>query len=357
MLSYFTFFEEKLSPRLWNLWPQIHSCLTEFAIESWPAVLVPLDNLISRDTATFLGGGNGRYLQSAFDMVAHSLNNPHVHEGDVISAPRLLCVVLQNCRGQVDQWVEPYLALVVARLSKTESKTLRSELMVVISNAIFYSPALALQALQRLGAVEAVFSQWFELIFKRRRGGKPEHFRLISQKRSVALGLIALLNQPDEALPPQLAAGLPQVLAGVLRVLEDLKVQEEEKAKEEEEEGEEEEDEEDFEEEEEEEEEGFTAIEADQATERKLRAAARSWLGKDGENDDDSDEEGWTDEDEDAESPLDQICPFAALAEALQAGSPARAATLSAAGGPALAAALETAATRRREAEAAAAKK
>jgi importin-7 len=363
MLSYFTFFEEApLSPRLWTLWPQIHSCLTEFAIESWPAILVPLDNLISRDTATFLGGAAGNpsaFLQSAYDMVAHSLNNPHTHESDLLSAPRLLCVVLQNCRGQVDAWVDPYLALVVTRLAKTERRSLKDELLVVVANALHYNPLLALQALQRLGAVGLVFSQWFAMIFARRRGGKspkPDSFRLLSHKRAIALGLIAILQVQDaNLLPAEIVAGLPQVLAGILRVLDDFKAQEEERAKEQEEDEDDDEeggDEDDDDEEEEEADEGFAVVEADDTTHRKLRAAARSYLGggDDDDDDDNDDEDGWTDEEDDGESPLDQVDPFAALERALAEAAPARAATLASSGGAPLAAALECASARRRRA-------
>jgi len=363
MLSYFTFFEAPLSPRLWTLWPQLHSCLVEFAIDSWPALLVPLDNFISRDPATFLSGTNPNYQESVFAMVSHSLAGPaSFHEGDLLSAPRLLCVVLQNCRGLVDRWVEPYLTLVVHRFAKTHRRALKDELMVVVANALYYDPALALGALQRIGAVEAVFREWFAMIFARKgkgsAGGKPQHFRLLSHKRAVALGLVSLLAVPDEALPPQIAAGLPQVLAGVLKVLDDLKTQEQEKQEDEEErddeggsgsDGEEVDD-------DEQEEEGFTCFEA----------PTRGFLGahhrnEDDDVDDDADdgdsEDGWSDEDDDAESPIDAVCPFAFLADALSALTPSRAQVLATVECAAVAAAVECAAARRREAAAAEAKK
>lgn len=43
----------------------------------------------------------------------------------------------------------------------------------------------------------------------------------------VVLGLLALLGLPDAALPPELAAGLPQLLSGLVRLLVDLKTQQE----------------------------------------------------------------------------------------------------------------------------------
>jgi hypothetical protein len=369
MLAYFTFFEEPLSPRLWSLWPAVASCLVEFGIDSWPAALVPFDNFISRDTPTFL---SGPYPQSVFDMVRHSLVGGDFHEEDIVSAPRLLCVVLQNCRGQVDQWIEPYLRLVVERLPRTQRRSLKDELLVVVANTLYYNPQLALQALGS-NAV-ALFGEWFGMIFARRKkGSASQHFRTLAQKRAVALGLVSLLAVPDAALPAEIAAGLPQVLTGILRVLADFKEEEAARAKDLEE------DDDDYEEggrggdseeddEEDDEEEGFSVVEADDVTQRKLRAAARSFLGRggggggDGDDDDDDDDDSdeWEEDDEDAESPLDAVDPFAFLAEGLHAlsqAAPARAQQLAAAGGPQLAEAVAVAEARRREAAEAEAKK
>lgn len=61
---------------------------------------------------------------------------------------------------------------------------------------------------------------------------KAAHFKTRFQKKQVALGLLAVLgNVPDAALPPQLGSGLPQLLSGLVRVLLDLKEQQDEAAK------------------------------------------------------------------------------------------------------------------------------
>lgn len=68
MASYFTYFMDPISPRLWSLWPRIHLCLLEWAIDYWDNILPPLDNLISRDTATFLSSTNPNYQESVFQV-------------------------------------------------------------------------------------------------------------------------------------------------------------------------------------------------------------------------------------------------------------------------------------------------
>jgi hypothetical protein len=73
MASYFTYFMDPLPQRLWTLWPRIHESLMEWAIDYWDNILPPLDNLISRDTATFLGSSNPNYQESVFQVGAGSL--------------------------------------------------------------------------------------------------------------------------------------------------------------------------------------------------------------------------------------------------------------------------------------------
>lgn len=68
MASYFTYFMTPIDPRLWGLWPRISACLGEWAIDYWDNILPPLDNLISRDTATFLGSTNPNYQESVFQV-------------------------------------------------------------------------------------------------------------------------------------------------------------------------------------------------------------------------------------------------------------------------------------------------
>jgi hypothetical protein len=62
--------------------------------------------------------------------------------------------------------------------------------------------------------------------------GKPAHFKSQFAKKQVVLGLLAVLgNVPDAALPAELAGGLPQLLSGLVRLLLDLKEQQDEAAK------------------------------------------------------------------------------------------------------------------------------
>ena len=63
------------------------------------------------------------------------------------------------------------------------------------------------------------------MIFATGRSGAARHFRRVCDKKVNALGMTALLGVPDQALPPELTAGLPQLMAGLIKLLIALKTQ------------------------------------------------------------------------------------------------------------------------------------
>ena len=65
-----------------------------------------------------------------------------------------------------------------------------------------------------------------QMIFAtQRRTGKHRHFRRMHDKKVNVLALAAVLGAPDAVLPREVAAGLPQLMAGLLRLLVALKQQ------------------------------------------------------------------------------------------------------------------------------------
>ena len=76
-----------------------------------------------------------------------------------------------------------------------------------------------------LGPAARVSALHAQMIFATGRSGGPRHFRRVCDKKVNALGMTALLGVPDQALPPELAAGLPQLMAGLIKLLIALKTQ------------------------------------------------------------------------------------------------------------------------------------
>lgn len=56
----------------------------------------------------------------------------NMEDSDIVPAPKLIEVVFQNCKGQVDQWVEPYLSITIDRLRSATKPNLKCLLIQVV---------------------------------------------------------------------------------------------------------------------------------------------------------------------------------------------------------------------------------
>lgn len=63
------------------------------------------------------------------------MGDKNLEDNDIEPAPKLIEVVFQNCKGQVDHWVEPYIRVTVERLRVTERPYLKCLLMQVVRNS------------------------------------------------------------------------------------------------------------------------------------------------------------------------------------------------------------------------------
>lgn len=60
------------------------------------------------------------------------MSDKNLEDNDIEPAPKLIEVLFQNCRGQVDHWVEPYLRITIDRLRRTEKSRLKCLLVQVV---------------------------------------------------------------------------------------------------------------------------------------------------------------------------------------------------------------------------------
>ncbi|GLT74887.1 hypothetical protein SLA2020_466520 [Shorea laevis] len=201
IVSYMTFFSPTISLDMWSLWPLMAEALADWAIDFFPNILVPLDNYISRGTAHFLACKELDYQQSLWNMISTIMADKNLEDNDIEPAPKLVQVVFQNCRGQVDHWTEPYLRITVDRLRRTEKSRLKCLLMEVIADALYYNASLTLGILHKLGVATEVFNLWFQLLQQVRKSGLMANFKREHDKKVCCLGLTSLLGLPADQLP------------------------------------------------------------------------------------------------------------------------------------------------------------
>ncbi|KAL4271376.1 hypothetical protein GQ457_13G028220 [Hibiscus cannabinus] len=327
IVSYMTFFSPTISLDMWSLWPLMIEALADWAIDFFPNILVPLDNYVSRGTAHFLTCKEPDYQQSLWNMISSIMADKNLEDNDIEPAPKLIEVVLQNCRGQVDHWVEPYLRITFDRLQRTENSRLKCLLVQVVANAVYYNAALTLSILNKFAVTTEVFNLWFQLLQQVRKSGVRANFKREHDKKVCCLGLTSLLALPGEQIAWE---ALGRVFRAALDLLVAYKDQVAEAAKEEE--AEDDDDMDGFQTDEEDgsdKEMGDDADddeEADSLRLQKLAAQAKAFRDNDDDEDDDDSDDDFSD-DEEMQSPIDEVDPFiffVDIVKALQASDPVK---------------------------------
>ncbi|KAM7261408.1 hypothetical protein ACFE04_008775 [Oxalis oulophora] len=318
IVSYMTFFSPTISLDMWSLWPLMIEALTEWAVDFFPNILVPMDNYISRGTAHFLSCKEPDYQQSLWNLLSSIMADKNLEDNDIQPAPKLIQVVFQNCRGQVDHWVEPYLRITVERLHRTEKSYLKCLLLQVIADALYYNAALTLSMLHKLGVTAEVFSLWLQMLQQKKKSGLLANFKREHDKKVCCLGLTSLLALPADQLSGD---ALPPVFRATLDLLVAYKDQVAKAAKEEEAEAEDEDDMDGFQTDDDDDdgEMGLVADDLDEADStrlQKLTAQAKAFRDDDDDDSDDSDDD--YSEDEELQSPIDEVDPFVFFVDAVK---------------------------------------
>ncbi|XP_062108054.1 importin beta-like SAD2 homolog isoform X2 [Humulus lupulus] len=329
IVSYMTFFSPTISLDMWSLWPLMMEALNDWAIDFFPNILVPLDNYISRGTAHFLACKEPDYQQSLWKMISYIMADTNMEDSDIEPAPKLIQVVFQNCKGQVDQWVEPYLRITVERLHRSEKSYLKCLLIQVIADALYYNAALTLSILQKFGIATEIFGLWLQMLQQVKKSGVRANFRREHDKKVCCLGLTSLLALPVDQLSVD---ALERVFKATLDLLVAYKDQVAEAAKEED--AEDDDDMDGFQSDDEDEDvdgsdkemgfDGEDGEEADSVKLQKLAARAKSFRPHDSDDDDSDDDYS---DDEDLQSPLDEVDPFIFFVDSVkvvQASDPSR---------------------------------
>ncbi|XP_058093575.1 importin beta-like SAD2 isoform X2 [Magnolia sinica] len=317
IVSYMTFFSPIISMEMWSLWPLMMDALTDWAGDFFENILIPLDNYISRSTAHFLTCKDPDYQQSLWNMLSYFMADKNMEDHEIKPAPKLIEVVFQNCKGQVDHWVEPYLRITLERLRQTEKPYLKCLLIQVIADALYYNATMTLGILQKLGVAAEVFNLWFQMLQQVKKSGLHANFRREHDKKVCLLGLTSLLALPADQLPGE---ALERVFRATLDLLVAYKDQ---VAAGKEEDGDDDnmdgfqtdEEDDEYETDKEMGDDGEDADEADSLKLQKLAAQAKAFQSND--DDDDSDED--YSDDEDLQSPIDEVDPFVFFVDTVKA--------------------------------------
>ena len=328
IMTQLTYYAPTISERMWSLFPRILEIMPTWGVDFFQEFIPVVDNYISRGTPVFIQ----HYLSATNVMLEKTLVRLQSEESDGFGTEEevysgvadIIQVILEHCRGMVDHCIKPYMSMVVATMMKNDAPNepfddphVIEGLLVAGADALYYNPVLTMNALHENGQLAYFMQSLGNAVSRRKkRSGKLYHFTSKRLKKTVILGLAAVIATPMDAMQPGMRQSIPQIAAAAVAMLMDLKKQEESarpgtgasgmsfpsqsSA--------------DFESE------FFTdsGDEEDDEEDGDLLAQLRRLRGKSGEEEDEEDfiEDLFANDDETTISPLDDICPYTVFKEA-----------------------------------------
>eukprot|EP01114_Cavostelium_apophysatum_P020202 TRINITY_DN6708_c0_g1_i2.p1 TRINITY_DN6708_c0_g1~~TRINITY_DN6708_c0_g1_i2.p1 ORF type:complete len:1041 (+),score=319.24 TRINITY_DN6708_c0_g1_i2:133-3255(+) len=204
VVSFVTCFSPTITEPMWQLFPKIVQCYEAWGNDYISDLLVPFDNYISRGTDVFL---QGNYIQSVLKIFQQVVSDEDAYDDHACEAAKFVEVILFNCKGKVDQYLEPMIEISMKRLNTAKKSSLKVMLLETVAASLFYNPVMTLKILESRNWTQGAFTMWFSLLPK---------FNRTHDKKVALLGLISLLTVPMNQLPPVIIAGMKSLLTTLI---------------------------------------------------------------------------------------------------------------------------------------------
>ena len=209
-----TFSGKTISPNMWGVFELIYKTFKESALDFMEEMFPSLDNYISygKDVVST----NENVQHTIYDIIETVMKSDRLGENDRVSACKLAESLLMHCKGHVDKYVAPILALVFEYLGPADAiRTVefRVQAIEVVMGCLYYNPAVTLRLLEENGWTERFLTVWFTNLDK---------FSRVYDKKLSIVTLCSIVSVPVEQLPPALRNNWPQVLQGILTNFEGL---------------------------------------------------------------------------------------------------------------------------------------
>lgn len=222
LLTCMTFFQEDLSPELWETFSLMYNACNDWAYDFLLSMLPVFENFIGRGTHHFIHGvgmtpsGPIKHIDMIFSLVHKISNDERSNENDVRLALQLYMIILHNCRGQVDNYLPAINDGVLSRLQQIQADQApltRKVIFQIIGSAFHYNPTMELNELETRGVTQQVFNLWLN---------DTENLESWLSKKIVVLGLSSILLIPTSSIPQSLLAGFQHIISCATIVMEKM---------------------------------------------------------------------------------------------------------------------------------------
>ncbi|KAH0535773.1 importin-7 [Cotesia glomerata] len=137
-----------ISEDMWKVLELMYQLFQKDGFDYFTDMMPALHNYITVDTPAFLSNEN--HILAMFNMCKAILTGD-AGEDPECHAAKLLEVIILQCKGRIDHCITPLVQLVLERLTReVKTSELRTMCLQVVIAALYYNPALCLQAMDGL---------------------------------------------------------------------------------------------------------------------------------------------------------------------------------------------------------------
>lgn len=202
------------SPELWqHMFVPLCKAYMKWAPDYMGGILPSLDNFLSRDPETFMAPGTP-YLEMLCAFAEKYFVDPKYPELDMLPLIRLYEALLLEHPGRLDHIIEHLIRLTIGRITMPiqspnqtpTSESLKTVLLEIILNCLYYDAALTLNILEANGWTADTLKMIFEFILN-------GAFTRVCDKKTASLGIGAMLRVPADQLPPYVREKMLEIVA------------------------------------------------------------------------------------------------------------------------------------------------
>lgn len=193
----------------WPFFPMMYKLFDTVAFDYFELMVEVLECYVIYDCDTFLS--NPDYLRAIYEMCKKNLQDEDAGEIAHASACKMIEIIILKCKGKIDQFIDPFVQLMLARLHlEFVNPSVRILCLEVLAECMYYNPILLLQTLETHKATGAFLSTLFEHLPK---------FTRVHDIRIVTLALCTLLQVPTNQLPGSIQQGINHVTPAIIGCL------------------------------------------------------------------------------------------------------------------------------------------
>lgn len=206
-----TYYQKRISPGMWGIFALMYKSFKGSGIDYLSEMIGTFDNCASYGTE-FLQQ-NAEYRNMLLDIFSTAMTSDQLGASDRIAACQLGEVILLLLKGYVDDAVPGIITTLLPLIeSKNDdvSANLRKWCIMVVLEAIYYNPTLALEVLEAHGATSAFFTQ---ALLKLRK------FNRVHECKVTIVSLLSILSLDPNAVPEAVKTGYAHLLTALVNQL------------------------------------------------------------------------------------------------------------------------------------------